>query len=76
MAGECFFPHCKGRPVATPNYAYEKRQRELAKKKKKEEKAARKAQGGPGGDNSAEQAAPDNDTPADNAPPAEPRNAG
>jgi hypothetical protein len=32
--------------VATPNYSYEKRQRELAKKRKKEEKAARKAQGG------------------------------
>ena len=36
--------------MATPNYGYEKRQRELAKKKKKEEKtrakAARKAQGG------------------------------
>ena len=34
-------------PVATPNYGYEKRQKELAKKKKKEEKlkdkAARKA---------------------------------
>jgi hypothetical protein len=32
--------------VATPNYSYEKRQRELAKKRKKEEKAARKAQPG------------------------------
>jgi len=29
--------------LATPNYAYEKRQRELAKKKKKEEKLQRKA---------------------------------
>ncbi|MFZ4652039.1 MAG: hypothetical protein ACOYLV_15105 [Rubrivivax sp.] len=29
--------------MAKPNYAFEKRQRELAKKKKKEEKAARKA---------------------------------
>ena len=28
--------------MATPNYAYEKRQRELAKKKKQEEKDARK----------------------------------
>lgn len=28
--------------MATPNYAYEKRQRELAKKRKKEEKAAAK----------------------------------
>lgn len=33
--------------MATPNYAYEKRQRELAKKRKKEEKAARKAAGLP-----------------------------
>ena len=31
--------------MATPNYSYEKRQRELAKKRKKEEKAARKASG-------------------------------
>ena len=30
--------------MAKPNYAFEKRQRELAKKQKKEEKAARKAQ--------------------------------
>jgi hypothetical protein len=29
--------------VPKPNYAFEKRQRELAKKKKKEEKATRKA---------------------------------
>ena len=28
--------------MAKPNYAFEKRQRELAKKKKKEEKASRK----------------------------------
>ena len=35
--------------MAKPNYAFEKRQRELAKKKKKEEKAARKTQPrGPG----------------------------
>jgi hypothetical protein len=35
--------------VAKPNYAFEKRQRELAKKKKKEEKSARKTQPrGPG----------------------------
>ena len=32
--------------MATPNYSYEKRQRELAKKRKKEDKAARKSQGG------------------------------
>ena len=33
--------------MATPNYGYEKRQRELAKKKKKEEKARAKASGKP-----------------------------
>lgn len=31
--------------MATPNYGYEKRQRELAKKKKKEEKLKAKASG-------------------------------
>lgn len=31
--------------MATPNYSYEKRQRELAKKRKKEEKAMRKTSG-------------------------------
>ena len=30
--------------MATPNYGYEKRQRELAKRKKKEEKALAKAE--------------------------------
>lgn len=33
--------------MATPNYSYEKRQRELAKKRKKEEKAQRKTQPNP-----------------------------
>jgi len=33
--------------LATPNYGYEKRQRELGKKKKKEEKARAKAAGKP-----------------------------
>lgn len=32
--------------MATPNYSYEKRQRELAKKKKKEEKLKRKSERG------------------------------
>ena len=32
--------------LATPNYSYEKRQRELAKKRKNEEKKQRKAQRG------------------------------
>ena len=40
--------------MATPNYGYEKRQKELAKKRKKEdklkEKAERKVGGGPDGE--------------------------
>jgi hypothetical protein len=35
-------PFTWSRPLATPNYAYEKRQRELAKKRKAEEKRQRK----------------------------------
>lgn len=34
----------KDQPLATPNYSYEKRQRELAKKRKKEEKLKRKTE--------------------------------
>jgi hypothetical protein len=33
-------------PLAKPNYAFQKRQRELAKKQKKEEKRLRKAEPG------------------------------
>ena len=36
--------------MATPNYSYEKRQRELAKKRKKEEKLKRKTTDGRPGD--------------------------
>ncbi|MFG6465639.1 hypothetical protein [Roseateles sp. BYS87W] len=36
--------------MATPNYSYEKRQRELAKKRKAEEKRQRKLSGKPSGD--------------------------
>jgi hypothetical protein len=43
--------------MAKPNYAFEKRQRELAKKKKKEEKALRKTQPRPADG----EAAPDED---------------
>jgi hypothetical protein len=54
--------------VAKPNYAFEKRQRELAKKKKKEEKeqekAARRAQGQTG---PADGAPDDGAAPADDA---------
>jgi hypothetical protein len=38
-----FVQQQEGRPVAKPNYSFEKRQRELAKKKKKEEKEREKA---------------------------------
>lgn len=36
-------------PLAKPNYAFQKRQRELAKKQKKEEKRQRKAESPPAG---------------------------
>ena len=49
--------------MATPNYSYEKRQKELAKKKKKEEKLKRKAEGKP-------------DLPDDDTPDGEPGDAG
>jgi len=48
--------------LATPNYGYEKRQKELAKKKKKEEKLKEKAQRKAGdpvhGDDTGEPTAP------------------
>lgn len=53
--------------MATPNYSYEKRQRELAKKRKKEEKAQRKAAGKGADEGSAE---PTPNDAALNAPPA------
>ncbi len=49
--------------MAKPNYAFAKRQRELAKKQKLEEKRLRKAAGGAGGD------APVDGSPADGGPP-------
>ena len=57
--------------MATPNYGYEKRQKELAKKRKKEDKLKRKSEGKPD--------EPDDGTDAegepieDNAPPVEPQ---
>jgi len=50
------------RPMAKPNYAFAKRQRDLAKKKKKEEKRLRKA--GPGEDAPAEAQPPAGDADA------------
>jgi len=58
--------------LATPNYSYEKRQRELAKKRKAEEKAAekraRKQQGRGDEPGVGDEAAPA-DSQADQAPP-------
>ena len=57
--------------MATPNYGYEKRQKELAKKRKKEDKLKQKAErkvGGPGEDDNTQndgsqpQPAPSGDT--------------
>jgi hypothetical protein len=61
----------RGQAVAKPNYAFEKRQRELEKKKKKEEKAQRKnARPDTAGNTQAESnPAPGSDAPG--APPAE-----
>ena len=56
--------------MATPNYGYEKRQKELAKKRKKEDKLKAKADrktGGPEGEGTPEDGAEDS-----NAPPATP----
>ena len=55
-------------PLATPNYAYEKRQRELAKKRKAEEKRQRKQTGR---DDASTPAQPDNAAPTP-APSSEP----
>jgi hypothetical protein len=45
--------------VATPNYSYEKRQRELAKKRKQEEKRQKKLQTRPDGETAPPDAADD-----------------
>lgn len=50
--------------MATPNYSYEKRQRELAKKRKAEEKRQKKLNSKPGETSS-------DDTPAEPSPPGE-----
>ena len=59
--------------MATPNYSYEKRQKELAKKRKKEDKLKRKAEGKPdepdeegpeGGVDNAEAGTPSSDSAA------------
>ncbi|MCK6434357.1 MAG: hypothetical protein HUU30_12915 [Burkholderiaceae bacterium] len=60
--------------MATPNYSYEKRQRELAKKRKAEEKRQKKqhqrgTDGGPAPDDGADNTAADSDTAPDATPP-------
>lgn len=59
-------PALKEPAVPTPNYAYEKRQRELAKKRKAEEKRQKKLAGG-GADDGADDGTPGAGT--DGAPP-------
>jgi hypothetical protein len=60
--------HTKEHALATPNYGYEKRQRELAKKRKAEEKRMKKLQGGPA---DGDDAPPPDGAPADAAPQAD-----
>lgn len=76
MAGPARIPYsarieATGVDVATPNYGYEKRQKELAKKKKKEEKLRAKAERktGAGGE---EQASGDEPGDEPSAPEAQP----
>jgi hypothetical protein len=57
--------------VATPNYGYEKRQKELAKKRKKEDKLKRKAEGKP--DEPEDAADADGEPGGGDVPPAEPQ---
>jgi hypothetical protein len=54
--------------LATPNYGYEKRQRELAKKKKKEEKLRSKASHARQGDSPDAQNGPSDDNPNISSP--------
>lgn len=54
--------------LATPNYAYEKRQRELEKKRKKEEKLKRKSQPRPDGSDPGADDENTGEPPADGAP--------
>ena len=63
--------------MATPNYSYEKRQKELAKKRKKEDKLKRKAEGKPdepedGSEDAGGVESPEGETPAPGTPDAGP----
>ena len=57
--------------MATPNYGYEKRQKELAKKRKKEDKLKRKAEGKP--DEPEDDNDADGQPAVDGTPPVEPQ---
>ena len=60
-------------PLATPNYSYEKRQRELAKKRKAEEKRQRKLSGKPDDASATDEPQAEGEAAADPANPAEPQ---
>jgi hypothetical protein len=59
--------------LATPNYSYEKRQRELAKKRKAEEKRQRKLSGKPDDAAASDEPQTDGDAAAAPEAPAEPQ---
>jgi len=59
--------------LATPNYSYEKRQRELAKKRKAEEKRQRKLNGKPEDAAAPDEPRAEGDSTADPAAPTEPQ---
>jgi hypothetical protein len=59
--------------LATPNYSYEKRQRELAKKRKAEEKRQRKLSGKPDDPAAPDEPQAEGDATTDPASPAEPQ---
>ncbi|MEX8517006.1 MAG: hypothetical protein AB3X44_00645 [Leptothrix sp. (in: b-proteobacteria)] len=54
--------------MATPNYSYEKRQRELAKKRKTEEKRQRKSHPSQDGSGQQDQQGPDGNPASSNLP--------
>lgn len=60
--------------MATPNYSYEKRQRELAKKRKAEEKRQRKLSGKPDDAVASDDAPPEGTADAESPAPTEPQN--
>jgi hypothetical protein len=67
MRDPCASAIQRSNALATPNYGYEKRQRELAKKRKAEEKKQKKLQGGGADDhNSPEESTAE--APADTPP--------